>query len=375
MAKRKDETFTLNGVMENQNKACGEGTVGLGSRLKRDPPRLPTGVFAVDYATGGGLPIYGSTCFWGKESGGKTSLALNTVSMAQKICWSCFRILEFCECSTPAVSMKVYWADVEGTLDRDWAEMLGVSSEEYYVGLADYGEQHVNIADAALKADDCGLVVVDSLAAMVPEVEMDAASEQQFIGKQPAMIGRMVRKLKQRLIRERKNGHPCTLLFTNQLRIKIGQMFGDPESMPGGKGMMHEFSLLLRCVQKALARDGADKKFADDRKKKKDFGQRHSISVKKAKVLTLAGVGEFVRCTHDLPDYGLRAGQVDDYNVALNYAKEYGIVRKDGKGWRYFDYKARTLEDIKSVWAKSPNQHLRTKQEIIERAKERLRGD
>jgi recombination protein RecA len=267
--------------------------------------------------------------------------------------------------------MKAYWGDIEGTLDRDWAEQIGVDSEQYLVGLADYGEQHVNIADNALKADDCGLVVIDSLAALTPSAEMDALEEQQFIGLQARMITRAVRKLKQRLITERKNEHPCSILFTNQLRIKIGQMHGNPETMAGGHGMHHEFSLLIRIISKSLKRDGVDKKYVG---KEQDHAVRHSFAIRKAKVLTLAQSGEFVRAKHDIGKLGLRAGEVDDYNTLMNYAREYGVVEKGAKTYGYFGKRAKRLDDIKEVWRTHPREYMRTEIEIIRRAKERLAG-
>ena len=363
---------SLTDVMEHQNKQCGDGTVAWGTDMKKDPPRIPTGVFAVDYATGGGLPVWGSTCFWGKESGGKTSLALNTVQQVQSICWTCYLPHEMCACSTSPLRMKAYWGDAEGTLDRDWAEQIGVNSAQYMVGLADYGEQHVNIADNALKADDCGLIVIDSLAALTPSAEMDALEEQQFIGLQARLVTRAVRKLKQRLITERKNGHPCSILFTNQLRIKIGQAHGSPETMAGGHGMHHEFSLLLRIISKSLKRDGVDKKYVG---KEQEHAVRHSFAVRKAKVLTLASTGEFVRAKHEMKGLGLAAGEIDDYNTLMNYAREYGVVTKGNKTYGYRGKRAKRLDDIKQVWKKHRREYVRTGIDIIQAAKERLGGE
>jgi len=371
------KVLTLAEVMAAQNEVCGPGTMFRGSGMKKDPMRIPTGVFAVDFATAGGLPLWGTTCFWGGDGGGKSNLCLNVVKAAQSICWRCMKPFKFCECDSP-LEMFVYYADVEGTvegtLDRDWASAIGADPEKYVVGLADYGEQHVNIADEALKATDCGLVIIDSLAALIPTTEMDAPLEDKFIAEQARLITRMVRKLKQRLIRERKKGHPCSVLFTNQLRIKIGQMFGDPETMPGGHGLRHEFSLLLRCVQKALKKEGADAKFWDASRSKKT-GQRFSFSIKKEKVLTLSGVGEYVRVLEDLPDVGLKAGMVDDFATVMKYARDFGIVVKDKGKWSFRGkYKASRLDEIRQLWMSDWDEYLWTQQEIIARAKERVRG-
>lgn len=370
MAKKTDEATTLNKVMEVTNNECGEGTMFTGAGLKKDPHRLPTGVFTVDYSTGGGMPIWGTTCFWGPESGGKTNLCLNTVKMAGITCWRCFNTLDHCTCSQKSVPMRTAWGDVEGTLDRDWAEQIGADPERYVVFLADYGEQYVNIADNVLKADDCGLLVIDSLAAMVPAAEMDAAAEDQFYALQARMIGRMVRNLKQRLIRERKRGHPCTIAFVNQMRMKMVTV-GSPETMPGGHGMKHEFSLLLRCNKKAL-RKGPDDKYID-KKRSKDIAQRFTFSIRKEKVLTLAGVGEYIRAKEDTPEYNLQAGQVDDYSTVLTKGKDVSLITKDGsRGWYYGTKKTAKLENIKTMWRTKPSEYYRFQKEIIDRAKAKL---
>lgn len=362
--------WSLDRLIEEANKTCGPGTCFTGSMLKRDPPRLPTGVFSVDFSTGGGLPLHGTTCFWGDESGAKTTLAINTMSMVEVLCWECFFPHELCQCSTNALRMRTFWADIEGTLDREWVNSAGVDPEAYVVGLADYGEQYINIADSALQADDCGLVILDSLAALVPASEMEASSEESFVALQTRMITRAVRKLKQRLIRERKREHPCAVLFTNQMRKKIGITFGDPSTMSGGHGLRHEFSLLLRLVKKALSDN--DKKKYHDPDRKKELVSRHSFSIRKEKVLTLSGVGEFVIVKEDFPDLDLTKGQIDDYHIVMTYAKDTEIVEKTGKTWSYFDHKAKRLDDIKILWKKKPAQYTLAQMEIVRRVKARL---
>lgn len=358
-------------LREVQNKKYGAGTIRTGKELQRDPPRLPTGVFSVDMITGGGLPLWGSSCMWGPESGGKTTLTMNAVAMAGKLCWRCFRLADFCECSESALRMSTYWGEVEGTLDRDWAERVGMDMERVHVGYADYGEQHINIADQTITADDCGLVVIDSLAALVPAGEMDSEAEQGFIGKQAHMIGRMVRKLKQRMIQERKNGHPVAIIFTNQLRMKIGQMFGDPETMSGGHGMKHEFSLLLRCSKKSLT-DPDKKKFKSGTTTGKDLGTRHSVSIRKAKVLTFGRVAEYVRATAPISELGLNIGQVDDYATVMTHAKKCGIVEKVGAKWHLMGIQANTLDQIKTLWQTKPEYYWLVQRAIIDALKEEM---
>jgi len=363
---------TLEALLTMKNVEYGALTISKGSSWEDDPSRIPTGIFSVDFASGGGVPLWQSTCFWGGDSAGKTTAALSALSMSQKICWRYFNLLEYCTCSLPPLKMKGFWADTENTFNKGWASSIGVDQNEYYLALADHGEQFINLSEAALRADDCGLLVIDSLAGFVPATEFDAPSEDQFIGNQAKMITRAVRRLKQRAIRERKRGHPCAIIFTNQMRKKIGVMYGDPEVMPGGHGMMHEFSLLFRCVRKSMGSE-PDKKYVDSTRRV-NMAQRHSFAIRKEKVLTLAGVAEFIRVREDIDSMELKKGMVDDYNTVMNYAKEYEVVYKDKGKWKVFDASSKTLAGIQSFWKKRPLEYYRAQREIIKRAKERLSG-
>ncbi len=379
MPKKADEKdvsqkVTLAQIACQMNKQCGVGTMSTGRQLVVDPPRVPMGVFAVDFATGGGLPLWATTCLWGPEGGGKSTLGINAMVTAQSLCWKCFLLREHCTCKGGPKLMDSSWLDVEGTFDRAWAEAIGVHPDRYVLTLADYGEQYANVAESVLRADDCGLVVIDSLASLVPSAEMDAAAEDQFMAKQAQLIGRMVRRLKQRLIRERKREHPCCVLFVNQMRKKLGVMFGDPETMSGGHGMLHEFSLLLRTVKKSLNKKGGDAKYVDA-KRGKNIADRFSFSIRKHKVQTLAGIGEYVRMSEDSEELGLKKGQVDDFNTLMSYAKIYGVVTKDetkAGGWRYFQIKSDSLDKIKQLWRRSLAEKIRAQSEIVKRAKQRL---
>jgi recombination protein RecA len=283
--------------------------------------------------------------------------------------------------------MKSFWADVEGTLDKGWVEQCGVPSDTYSVALCDYGEQYIDVAEAILEADDCGLLIIDSLAALVPEAELEESASQQFMGNQSKMITKCVKKLRSRLNREMKRGHPCAVIFTNQMRKQIGVMFGDPETQPGGHAARHEFSLVLRCVRRSLGKKKEDEKEAAgpavgegegsvdkyiDGERKKDRASRHSFTIKKEKVLTLAGTGEFLLVKEDIPALGLRKGMVDDFNALFNYARANEVVTKVGSEYRFLNLKSKNAEDIKKLWRLRPQEYLRADIEIVKRAKQRL---
>jgi recombination protein RecA len=186
----------------------------------------------------------------------------------------------------------------------------------------------------------------------------------------------MVRKLKQRLIRERKREHPCIVIFINQMRTKIGVTFGSPETMPGGWGLRHENSLFLRCVKKVLDAS-ADKKYKGEKGTDRDKAVRHAFAIKKEKVLTLAGSGEFVRVREEISDLSLTPGMIADHGTVLNYAREFGIVEKvpGQKPWKFGKLSARTLAQITDLWIKKPEYYFRAQMDIIAAAKNRLREE
>lgn len=374
------EDVSLDEVMGRINKKFGEKTMILGSQRPKDPPRLPFGVFLADFVTGGGIPIWQTVCGWGADSSGKTLLGIKAMRSAALMCWKCFHPKIYCKCpGKKALSMKSVYLGAEGMLDKIWAKDCGVDPESFIETNCDFGEQYIDVADESLKSQECGLIIFDSLAALVPEAEMEASASDQFIGKQASMIGRAVRRLKTRLLMEMKKDHPCTIYFINQMRSKIGVMFGSPDWMPGGWAMRHEFSLLLKLVKKSLAKGKEGKKGADDAyfdgERAKEQASRHSFEIKKEKVLTLAGSGEFVIIKENLENLGLRRGMVDDFNVMMRMAEEYEVVKKDSKGWKYFNFNAKTHDNIKNVWRENPSEYIRCTQEIVKRAKERLKGN
>lgn len=367
-----NEKLDLDKLCKIQNEKYGRSTTIPGVKIPPDRNRIPFGIFAMDYMSGGGIPVSSTTCMYGPKSGAKTSKALSIMRMVPKLCFGCFYLNDFCKCSTKSVRMKSFFVDIEGTMDSGWAEAIGCPKDTYYVGRGDYGEMSVNLAVEALKADDCGLVVFDSLGALVPEAIMEAPSEDQFYAAQAKLITRCVHKVKQTLIKEMKNDHPCAVIFINQKRAVIGgTKFSPQEKMPGGYAMEHEFSLLFRCVMKSLNTE-SDVKFKN-KERSIDVANRFSVSIKKNKIPVIQGVGEYIRLKENMPDLNLKKGQIDDYATVLTYAKKYGIIDKNGaKGWKYFNFNAKKQIDIINIWKQKDSEYFRCQREIIDRAKRSL---
>jgi recombination protein RecA len=274
--------------------------------------------------------------------------------------------LLLCSCSKKAIRQKPVWVDVEGTLDKKWAESIGVTEDDYYFALGDNGEMCMNMAHDALTRDDCGLVIIDSLGALIPEAEFEAPLDDQFYAIQARLISRSVRKLKQRLIKERKREHPCALICANQVRANMGAMkFETKEKQPGGFSMEHEFSLLLKSTKKFLSTDKDKKYFCPTTKNA--LAARFSVYMEKYKIETFGGIAEYVRADKNIPEIQLKKGEVDDYAYVLEKAKDAGIIVKHSKGWKYFNDIAKKQVDIRDMWKKKPEEYSKIQKEIIDR--------
>lgn len=342
---KSDDKTTLEQVAIKINNSMGNNTITNGGVTLSNPQRLPFGIFPVDFATGGGIPLYSSTCLWGRKASGKTTLAIRAMKSAQEICWGCFNHLERCTCSTPSLKMKSLWCDAEGTLESSWVKAHGVEDTSFLLALCDYGEQYIDVACSALQSDDCGLVIIDSLAALTPLAEIENPTEKTNMGKHPAMVTRAVRKLKQRLIRERKKGHPCAVLFINQMRADPNIQYGSSDSMPGGHGSIHEYSLVLKCTKKSLSKD-KDKKFIDE-DRNLNLASRHLIRIPFSKTFILRGSAEYVLISEPIPDYNLYKGEIDDYATTIKYAQNYEIITKTGNST--YEYAGEKWASLKSI--------------------------
>lgn len=187
-------------------KAAGQHNIGVDTVSTQSP--------LLDLALGGGFGVGRIVEIYGPESSGKTTLALHGIKTVQKS------------------GGKVMFIDVENALDPDYAKDIGVSIEDMYVCQPDYGEQALNILDDGLDLGEFSLIVLDSVAALVPKAELEGEMGDSKIGLQARLMSQAMRK-----ITAKANKKNCTVIFINQLREKIGVMFGNPEVTTGGNAL------------------------------------------------------------------------------------------------------------------------------------------
>ena len=266
-------------------KLFGKGSITrLGGNAIVPVEVISTGSPKLDKALGvGGLPKGRVTEIYGPESGGKTTLTLQTIAEAQK------------------ASGMAAFVDAEHALDTAYAKKLGVDVDNLLVSQPDYGEQALEIVDALVRSKALDIIVVDSVAALVPKAELDGEMGDQFMGLQPRMMGQALRKLTAIV----HKSDTC-LIFINQIREKLGVMFGNPETTPGGKALKFYASVRLDIRRIGAIKNGEE--VVGSRTKIKVVKNKVARPFLEAEVDLMYGQG-IVR-EADLIDLGETDGQV-----------------------------------------------------------------
>jgi recombination protein RecA len=289
-----DREKSLEAALAQIERQFGRGTVmRLGDETRAPVEVIPTGSISLDVALGiGGLPRGRIVEIYGPESSGKTSLALHAVANAQK-----------------AGGIAAF-IDAEHALDPDYAKKLGVDTDALLVSQPDTGEQALEIADMLIRSSAVDVIVIDSVAALVPRAEIEGEMGDSHVGLQARLMSQALRKIAGAL-----NQTKTTAIFINQLREKIGVMFGSPETTTGGKALKFYASVRLDIRRIETLKDGTEA--VGNRTKVKVVKNKCSPPFKTAEFDILYGVGIS------------REGSLIDLGV------EQSIVRKSGAWYTY----------------------------------------
>jgi recombination protein RecA len=299
----------LNDTMAAIKKRYGDASIRLASNVYQ-PDRISTGVFTLDFALLGGIPHNRISMIVGERHAGKSMLANMIIANAQR---------QYPE-QTPVL------LDVEGTFESTWAEKLGVDLERLPTISCETGEMGVDVGDAIIQSAETSLLVVDSLAALVPMKEVESSAEDAHVGLQARLIGSFIRRLTSGLIKERKRGHYVTVLFLNQFRTKIGVTYGDPRTIPGGKAL--EFATSVQVIIKNKEKSGSTAEGIDTM-----LANEHAFTVTKNKLNNGPRTGEFVLVREPDEESGLLPGDVDDASTVLAFAKKFNLYTGSGQKW------------------------------------------
>jgi recombination protein RecA len=289
-----DKFKALDTVMAQIEKTHGKGAVmRLGDDVRPPIAVIPTGSIALDVALGiGGLPRGRVVEIYGPESSGKTTVALHAVASTQK---------------TGGIAAFI---DAEHALDPEYAKKLGVDTDALLVSQPDTGEQALEIADMLIRSGALDIIVIDSVAALVPRAEIEGEMGDSHVGLQARLMSQALRKITGAL-----SNTNTTAIFINQLREKIGVMFGSPETTTGGKALKFYASVRIDVRRIETLKDGSD-----------PVGNRTRAKIVKNKIAPPFKQAEF----DILYGHGIsREGGLIDMGV------EHGFVRKAGAWYTY----------------------------------------
>jgi len=232
-----DKLKILEGTVAELKEKFGEGSImKLGEVKKVDVDVIPTGSPSLDLALGvGGMPRGRIIEVYGAESSGKTTLALHMVAEAQK------------------KGGIAAFIDVEHALDPEYGKKIGVKVNDLLISQPDSGEQALQIVESLVKSGTVDVVVVDSVAALTPQAEIEGEIGDQFIGLQARLMSQAMRKLNSVIAKTN-----CIVIFINQIRMRIGIMFGNPETTPGGKALKFYSSVRIELRRAAQIKKGEE---------------------------------------------------------------------------------------------------------------------
>ena len=321
-----DKKKLLDAAILQIEKQFGKGAIMKLGEKKIEPIEvIPTGCLTLDYALGiGGIPR-GIIEIYGPESSGKTTVSLHILAEAQKM------------------GGTAAFIDAEHALDPIYAQKLGVDCAELYVSQPDNGEQALDICETMVRTGAVDIVVVDSVAALTPKAEIDGEMGDNHVGLQARLMSQALRKLTAIV-----NKSKTSVIFINQLREKVGVMFGNPEVTPGGKALKFYSSIRLDVRKVDTIKDGAN-----------IVGNRTKVKVVKNKLAPPFRVAEF--------DIVYGEG-ISREGCLLDLALQFDLIQKTGSWFSYHDEKiGQGKENAKDYLKKNPEVYAELEKAIREK--------
>jgi recombination protein RecA len=305
--KEKKEGQKISDVVDQIREKFGEGVImKLGDIKKVDVASVPTGALSLDIALGiGGIPRGRVVEIYGPESSGKTTLTLHIIANTQK------------------AGGVAAFIDAEHALDPEYARRIGVNINDLLISQPDNGEQALDIVETLVNSGGVNIIVVDSVAALVPKAEIEGEMGDSHMGRQARLMSQALRKLTAIIARSN-----CTVIFINQIRMKIGVMFGNPETTTGGNALKFYASVRIEVRRSAQIKKGEE-----------IVGNRTKVKIVKNKVAPPFRTAEFdimynegISASGDTLDTGVKYEVIEKKGNSYNFGEiKLGVGRENAK--------------------------------------------
>jgi recombination protein RecA len=322
-SEREQKLKIIEDAISTIEKAYGKGSImKLGDGVINKVESIPTGALSLDYALGiGGVPRGRVTEIYGPESSGKTTLCLHIIAEAQK---------------TGGLAAFI---DAEHALDVNYAKKLGVDTANLLLSQPDFGEQALEITDTLVRSNALDIIVIDSVAALVPRSEIEGEMGDATMAVQARLMSQALRKLTGAISKSK-----TSVIFINQLRSKIGVMFGNPETTTGGNALKFYASLRMDIRRVAAIKEGTDV-----------VGNRTKVKIVKSKVAPPFKEVEF--------DIMYNEG-ISKNGDLIDLAVEFGIVKKSGAWFTYEEERFQGREQFKQKLNELPEVAKRLSKDV-----------
>ena len=365
MVESRTAQFLSSELVKNMRARHGIRVIDVASKRAVEVQlRIPTGIFQVDNALAGGFPAGRVNTVYGHKSTGKSTILCRTIGQAQKMCANCWTGPKY-DYETGEVTREhdcddfrepvIVYLDVEGTFDKAWAASVGVDLDKLLLTIPDYAEQALDIAEALVRSLEVDIVVIDSIAFLTPTKEIEESSGKALQAEQARTVGRGTRKFVAALnYCDNKIGRRPTIFFTNQIRMKLGVMFGNPETQPGGYAPGFAASTEIRT---------SGGKYTMDKETGGPLCVDLKFKVEKNKSSGAKMEGEYRLL---LADTTLQSkGTVSDEGAMLKEAIRVGYVERAGNGWSCLGEKFKNKALLEEKLMKEPLYRQRFRETLM----------
>jgi recombination protein RecA len=327
----------IGGVLKEIQGAYGEEVARV---LKNKSPyqeRIRTGIFVLDLALAGGFLTSRGSMLYGERSAGKSTIAMLVCLEAQR----------------RYPDKLVAWIDIEGTFDETWFKKLGGDPERLLLLEPESGEHAVDIADAVCRSLETSVVVTDSIAMLVPMKELENSAEDNMMGVHARLVGNYLRRVNSALLKERHRKHRLLVMHINQFRMKIGVMFGDPRTLPGGKALEFSTSQQVEIKNREKIQENTGIVTHNE----------HEFKITKDKTGGRLRTGKFLMVRDSATYKGLPEGTIHQSGSILQLGEKVGLV--DGKEIKGFG-KAAGKDAWMEKFLADPEMYAKVQLNIIE---------